>query len=51
MKKEPISICIVGAGSTYTPCIIQAMLNVKDMFPVARFVCMISPKQKITVLL
>lgn len=35
MKKEPISICIAGAGSTYTPGIIQAMLNVKDMFPVA----------------
>lgn len=34
MKTEPIVICIAGAGSTYTPGIIQAMLTVKEQFPV-----------------
>lgn len=34
MKTEPIKICIAGAGSTYTPGIIQSLLAQYEMFPV-----------------
>lgn len=35
MKKKNLNITIAGGGSTYTPGIIQAILNNKDRFPIS----------------